>query len=82
MIQHALSLKQVTESLAKGKTDQAIARLDQAVAALHATVGGQAVGITMPCPACGSQQDAAAWTGKHECGECGHTLVWPEEKSE
>lgn len=82
VMQHFQSLKQVTGMLATGNTSQAISRLDQAVSALGALVRGQSVGVTMPCPKCGAEQDAKAWTDDHECSSCCGPLVWPDEDDE
>lgn len=81
VVQHCQSLKRVIDLLANGKTAQAISRLDQAVAALGSIVKGQCVGVTMPCPRCGDEQDVKAWTQTHECSSCFKTLIWPDDET-
>jgi hypothetical protein len=78
VIQHCAALGAVTELLGDGQTGAAVARLDQAVSALHALVRGQAVGQTMACPACGSQQAVVAWVDDGRCDHCGAALEVPE----
>lgn len=78
VMQHCQALRAVTNLLIEGKKDAAVARLDQATAAFSAVVRGQCVGVTMKCPACGSEQDVVAWVDDHNCHNCGTTLEMPE----
>jgi hypothetical protein len=80
--QHCASLKAVIRFLEAGQREAAIARLDQAVHALHALVRGQCAGQTMKCPACGSEQDVVAWVDEGTCDACGEALEVPKNTTE
>jgi hypothetical protein len=77
VIQHCNALRAVADFLDAGNLDAATARLDGAVAALKAVVRGQSVGVTMACPACGSQQGVVAWVDDGRCDHCGGELKAP-----
>lgn len=79
---HCAALKAVTTFLAEGKTEAAIARLDQTVTALHAVVRGQCAGMKMECPRCGTSQDVVAWVDDGKCDHCGGDLKVPGNDSE
>jgi hypothetical protein len=77
-IQHCTALRSVILLLEQGKTEAAIARLEGAVASLHATVRSQCAGQKMACPNCGSEQDVVAWVDDGKCDICGEALEFPE----
>lgn len=77
VIQHSQALKAVAQLLGEGKTQAAVARLDDAVTALHALVRGQTAGQTLKCPHCGSDQNVVAWVDDGACRECGGVLEIP-----
>lgn len=77
VIQHCQALKAITELLERDQKTAAVARLDGAVAALHAVVRGQCAGKTMKCPACGTEQDVVAWVDDRKCNICGEELDLP-----
>ncbi len=80
VMQHCTALKFVAEYMAQDKKELATSRLDQAVHALEAVVRGTAVGVTMPCPGCGEEQDITAWLEHRECSACFHPLIWPSDE--
>lgn len=77
VIQHCAALKAVVDLMVEEKYPIATARLDQAVSALHAVVRGQAIGQTMQCPKCGTDQDVVAWVDEKICQHCGEELRIP-----
>lgn len=77
IIQHTQALKAVVQLLSQDKKQAAVARLDNAVTALHALVRGQCSGQTMECPHCKSPQDVIAWVDDGMCRECGELLEIP-----
>ena len=79
IIQHCQAMRSIVELLERDQTAAAIARLDGAVAALHALVRGQCAGKTMECPACKSSQDVVAWVDDGRCNNCGEVLEVPGE---
>jgi 16S rRNA U516 pseudouridylate synthase RsuA-like enzyme len=77
IIQHTAALKAVGQLLAEDKKAAAVARLDQATAGLLALVRGQAAGVKMKCPNCGSEQDVVQWVDSGLCSDCGGILKVP-----
>src|SRR5947209_1581605 len=80
VIQHCQALKAVSNLLSTSKIAAAVARLDSAVAALHALVRGQCVGQSLECPQCGTAQDVVAWVDDGTCDHCGARLELPPVK--
>lgn len=76
-IAHCAALREVADLLTAGNKDAAVARLDGAVAALHATIRGQAAGVTRACSACGHSQSVVEWVDDGRCDNCGEPLEMP-----
>jgi hypothetical protein len=77
IIQHCAALKAVASFLSENKREAAVARLDQAIAALHALVRGECTGMTMNCPNCGEAENVVAWVDSGLCSHCGGKLEIP-----